>query len=74
MCICINCRHIKNCRTYSFIREQHYKLSEAKKTAYFYPNKTIIKINIKYYKTSTILDWDLKECSSFVEEPGYWLK
>nr|YP_009395143.1 hypothetical protein [Bryothamnion seaforthii]ARW63911.1 hypothetical protein [Bryothamnion seaforthii] len=72
MCICINCRHIHRCLTYSFIEKQHQKVRKQKNNK-FIPYHTVININI-YYKSSQIyLDWDLVECLSFAEQPGNWL-
>nr|ARW69293.1 hypothetical protein [Polysiphonia sp.] len=72
MCICINCRHINKCRTYKFIEKQHYSNKKLIKSL-FTPIKTTIVITINKKNNKIFLDWDLKECSSFVEEPGYWL-
>ena len=72
MCICINCRHVRNCITYQLVQKQHQQdiyLS----TLFFIPSDTIIQININSYPTSSKLDWDLIECLSFVEQPGQWL-
>nr|YP_009296999.1 hypothetical protein Ceram_066 [Ceramium japonicum]AOM66342.1 hypothetical protein Ceram_066 [Ceramium japonicum] len=71
MCICINCKHVNYCRTYSFIELQHTnQLSYTKPI--FTPHNTLIQINLKYYNHKYILDWDLIECLSFIEEPGSW--
>nr|YP_009398652.1 hypothetical protein [Kuetzingia canaliculata]ARW67838.1 hypothetical protein [Kuetzingia canaliculata] len=71
MCICINCRHIEYCYTYHFIEKQHgYKQKVIQST--FIPIHNIVNVNIqKSQKVS--LDWDLVECLSFIEAPGYWL-
>lgn len=73
MCICINCRHIHNCKTYHFIDRQHRNLNMYLDKYNFSPLKTIINVHINKKNKQTIFDWDLKECSSFTEEPGYWL-
>nr|YP_009397820.1 hypothetical protein [Sonderella linearis]ARW67006.1 hypothetical protein [Sonderella linearis] len=72
MCICINCRHIYNCKTYSLIAEQHYMRNESKKNYTFIPINTTIAININKKYQKIFLDWDLIECLSFTEKPGYW--
>nr|QCI08803.1 hypothetical protein [Sphondylothamnion multifidum] len=76
MCICINCRHIHKCLTYEFIKKQH-EIQILSNLTYtnFIPNNNIIQVNIKtkYMSNKMILDWDLKECSSFIEKPGAWL-
>nr|YP_009399684.1 hypothetical protein [Digenea simplex]ARW69503.1 hypothetical protein [Digenea simplex] len=73
MCICINCRHIHNCTTYYFIEKQHKQLLDLSMKS-FTPNQTIINVNLHQNSDKISLDWDLIECLSFVEEPGYWLR
>lgn len=73
MCICVNCRHIYQCQTYIFIEEQHNIKIKKTHDQVFLPNNNLIEINIKKNTNSTILDWDLIECLSFVEKPGSWL-
>nr|YP_009395762.1 hypothetical protein [Herposiphonia versicolor]ARW64742.1 hypothetical protein [Herposiphonia versicolor] len=75
MCICINCRHIHKCTTYQFIEEQHKNINIAKKNIknYFTPINTIIIVNINKQEKYITLDWDLQQCSSFTEKPGFWL-
>nr|QCI08604.1 hypothetical protein [Spermothamnion repens] len=81
MCICINCRHIAYCSTYIFIKQQHNKKVEKKIPIFneqsnkFIPSEHIINVSIKVYSQEhpVILDWDLKECLSFIEKPGSWL-
>ena len=72
MCICINCRHIKKCKVYKFIEEQHQGINIKLNSSIFYPSDTIISVNVKQHKNYITLDWDLKECSSFVEKPNNW--
>nr|WGH12862.1 hypothetical protein Ycf34 [Echinothamnion sp.] len=73
MCICINCRHIHRCKTYEFIENQHNKNRNEPKLSYFIPIDTLIIVNINKKYLNIYLDWDLQECSSFVEKPGNWL-
>nr|YP_009398224.1 hypothetical protein [Thaumatella adunca]ARW67410.1 hypothetical protein [Thaumatella adunca] len=73
MCICINCRHIHNCQTYLFIEKQHHNNKLIRHNKTFIPIHTIINVNINQNLNKVSLDWDLQECSSFIEEPGYWL-
>nr|QCI05544.1 hypothetical protein [Crouania attenuata] len=75
MCICVNCRHIKICRTYLFIEQQHKQQKKIDIVKQFVPSNTIVTVNL-YYRTymNIKLDWDLIECSSFIEKPGYWIK
>jgi len=73
MCICINCKHINNCKTYHFIETQH-KIKEQKNNYNtFIPSNTLIQINLKKLFNKHHLDWDLAECLSFSERPGSWL-
>nr|YP_010619636.1 hypothetical protein PN023_pgp128 [Tayloriella tenebrosa]WAX03649.1 hypothetical protein [Tayloriella tenebrosa] len=73
MCICINCRHIHLCKTYEFIEKQHLNDKASKKRNSFIPIKTMIIVRINKQHLNIYLDWDLKECSSFVEQPGNWI-
>lgn len=75
MCICVNCRHTHRCQTYFFIEQQHFKFKKHLKDFkfIFMPQNTVININIKQKEISTVIDWDLIECSSFTEKPGNWL-
>lgn len=74
MCICVNCRHIDRCTTYSFIRQQHQQsIIQAWTPSNFTPQDTIIKINIIKSLDKIKFDWDLVECLSFIEQPGEWL-
>lgn len=72
MCICINCRHIYKCQTYQFIEIQHG--SKESRQSNFIPVQTVIVVNINKQFDDLLLDWDLKECASFIEKPGNWLK
>nr|YP_010903642.1 hypothetical protein REP92_pgp133 [Hypnea wynnei]WCH56494.1 hypothetical protein [Hypnea wynnei] len=77
MCICINCKHVKNCTTYKIILIEHNQPipKKNKNNIVFTPNNTLIQININQalYSNSIKYEWDLVECSSFVEKPGFWL-
>nr|YP_009397203.1 hypothetical protein [Thuretia quercifolia]ARW66389.1 hypothetical protein [Thuretia quercifolia] len=72
MCICVNCRHIDKCQVYKFIEEQH-KTKNKKINLDFIPINTLIQINVSLNMNSNFIDWDLKECLSFVEKPGSWI-
>nr|YP_009395558.1 hypothetical protein [Vertebrata isogona]ARW64626.1 hypothetical protein [Vertebrata isogona] len=74
MCICINCRHISKCTVYSFIQKQHNNFFRNNNKMSFNPPNTIIHISINKNQKEILLDWDLKECVSFAEEPGNWLR
>ena len=73
MCICINCQHVKNCTIYKIILVQHNQPIQKKDNILFNPKNTLIKINIDQSLYSIKLEWDLLECSAFVEKPGFWL-
>lgn len=72
MCICINCRHINNCKTYKFIETQHKIFRKQTFNITFYPIDTVISVNMKKRDYNLTLDWDLQECSSFAERPNNW--
>lgn len=71
MCICINCKYVKDCSMYNLIEKQHHQTVLLSKTI-FIPYSSIININI-INTNPTKLDWDLVECISFIESPGKWL-
>nr|YP_010726252.1 hypothetical protein P8481_pgp145 [Hypnea brasiliensis]WCH55300.1 hypothetical protein [Hypnea brasiliensis]WDY84727.1 hypothetical protein [Hypnea brasiliensis] len=73
MCICINCQHVKDCTTYKIILIQHNQRVSSKSNTIFTPSNTLIQININQNLYSMKLEWDLVECASFVEKPGFWL-
>nr|YP_009399480.1 hypothetical protein [Dictyomenia sonderi]ARW69086.1 hypothetical protein [Dictyomenia sonderi] len=72
MCICINCRHIHLCKTYEFIEKQHNSHKTSNNKHNFIPINTVIIVNINKQNFNIYFDWDLQECSSFVEQPGRW--
>ena len=76
MCICINCFYLQNCSVYRFIETQHQiKVDQKKSNSSFIPKQTIIKNEITVTsQNSTIVDWDVSECSNFFEKPGVWLE
>nr|YP_010198374.1 hypothetical protein LK148_pgp136 [Gracilaria pachydermatica]UAD86790.1 hypothetical protein [Gracilaria pachydermatica] len=76
MCICVNCRHVHSCVTYHLIQKQHnYRYNSKIVNNYFIPKEALIYININTNHTDKNIwfDWDLIECLSFVEIPGYWI-
>nr|QCI06253.1 hypothetical protein [Dicranema revolutum] len=74
MCICINCRHVHSCTTYKIVQKKHYIKTTNTSNISFIPNNTLIEVNITNYLHNIKFEWDLIECSSFVEQPGYWTK
>nr|YP_009244489.1 hypothetical protein Gchil_075 [Agarophyton chilense]AMK96731.1 hypothetical protein Gchil_075 [Agarophyton chilense]ASP44626.1 hypothetical protein [Agarophyton chilense]UAD84340.1 hypothetical protein [Agarophyton chilense] len=75
MCICVNCRHVQDCITYYLIKNQHHIMDNNRKINNnpFIPRETLINININYTNLHIYFDWDLIECLSFTEKPGYWI-
>ena len=55
MCICINCKHIRQCKTYKFIENQHYNENIIKRHRRidFIPINTVIVVNINKYECKT---------------------
>ena len=75
MCICINCLFIRNCKSYRFVEEMHNISSASRniKNHYLSPKQTIIKNEILTISNDLkIKDWDIKECTNFVEKSGNW--
>nr|YP_010904043.1 hypothetical protein REQ00_pgp131 [Caulacanthus ustulatus]WCH57294.1 hypothetical protein [Caulacanthus ustulatus] len=73
MCICINCRHVRNCTTYIVVQKQHKKNSTRVFHLYFTPPDTLIEANLYHDIGNIRIEWDIVECLSFVERPAYWL-
>lgn len=77
MCICINCIQINRCKVYLFIQQQNRNQIINNIDYSFTPKNTLININMKTLRLQntslSLIDWDLVECSSFVEKPGLWL-
>nr|YP_010903444.1 hypothetical protein REP88_pgp131 [Hypnea cryptica]WCH55897.1 hypothetical protein [Hypnea cryptica] len=73
MCICINCQHVKNCTIYKIILIQHNQPISKRHHTLFTPNNTLLQVSINQTYYDIKLEWDLVECSSFVEKPGFWL-
>nr|YP_010619830.1 hypothetical protein PNW48_pgp128 [Symphyocladia marchantioides]WAX03843.1 hypothetical protein [Symphyocladia marchantioides] len=73
MCICINCKHADICKTYKFIEKQHNNYKINRQQNCFIPMNTMIIVSINKKNLNIYLDWDIKECSSFVEQPGKWI-
>nr|YP_009313678.1 Hypothetical protein ycf34 [Helminthocladia australis]SCW21932.1 Hypothetical protein ycf34 [Helminthocladia australis] len=71
MCICINCLYVHKCSTYKFIRKQHDRVTNEYQ-AIFDPIHPIIYANFSHQTQKVQVDWDVVECSSFLEKPGYW--
>ena len=73
MCICINCFFVKSCQTYQFVEKQH-GLQESYDRNFLFPKQTILKNEYeKADKNISWEDWDIKECTNFVEKSGSWL-
>nr|QCI04315.1 hypothetical protein [Anotrichium furcellatum] len=75
MCICINCRHINKCTTYTEIKKRHnVNNKNIVIEDIFLPYHNTIQVNIQFKQKERYiyLDWDLTECLSFVEQPGSW--
>ena len=74
MCICINCKLVDRCRTYHDVEKnlgvEHISDIPNFKPINPYIHVSIIKDSNGDFKT----DWDVKSCSSFLEEAGKWSK
>nr|YP_009313474.1 Hypothetical protein ycf34 [Galaxaura rugosa]SCW21728.1 Hypothetical protein ycf34 [Galaxaura rugosa] len=71
MCICINCLYVHKCSTYKYIQQQHQGNTNIVPPE-FYPINTIINVNLYNNNIPLQLDWDIIECMSFIDKPGYW--
>nr|YP_009314085.1 Hypothetical protein ycf34 [Izziella formosana]SCW22339.1 Hypothetical protein ycf34 [Izziella formosana] len=73
MCICINCIYVHECSTYELITRQHHKnYRDKKQNSLFDPYNPILNVNYIQINNKIHLDWDVIECLSFIEKPGYW--
>nr|QVY58442.1 hypothetical protein [Kappaphycus striatus] len=73
MCVCINCQHVHDCIIYKIIQQQHNQQSSVQHILFFIPFQPLIEVNIYNTSNNIRTEWDLVECLSFVEQPGYWL-
>jgi hypothetical protein len=74
MCICINCLYVHKCATYEIVTTQHIGVNnKGRLKKLFSPCNPIIHVNFIYTSEHTKSDWDIVECSSFMEEPGNWI-
>lgn len=72
MCICINCLFIKKCKAYKFIEKMH-NIGVPEQKSLWNPKQTVLKNEVLTLRPNTNFeDWDIKECSSFVEKGGSW--
>nr|YP_009313268.1 Hypothetical protein ycf34 [Dichotomaria marginata]SCW21522.1 Hypothetical protein ycf34 [Dichotomaria marginata] len=71
MCICINCLYVHNCSTYQYIKQQHQEIHKVI-ISRFNPINTVINVNLYNNYKRVQLDWDIVECLSFIDKPGYW--
>lgn len=64
--------YIHNCLTYHKITKQHGTQDISQKSQ-FDPSQPIIHVSINCNFNSTQVDWDIVECSSFIDSPGQWI-
>lgn len=74
MCICLNCKYLKQCKIYNKIEEKHNEKHISSTIPSFHPISPIIKINVCNQKQSLDIEWDIYECLSYEEKIGEWLK
>nr|YP_001936326.1 conserved hypothetical plastid protein Ycf34 [Heterosigma akashiwo]ABV65932.1 conserved hypothetical plastid protein Ycf34 [Heterosigma akashiwo]ABV70073.1 conserved hypothetical plastid protein Ycf34 [Heterosigma akashiwo]BBA18148.1 photosystem I assembly protein Ycf3 [Heterosigma akashiwo]BBA18287.1 photosystem I assembly protein Ycf3 [Heterosigma akashiwo]BBA18426.1 photosystem I assembly protein Ycf3 [Heterosigma akashiwo] len=72
MCICLNCEYIDFCQQYHFIEKKHIE-KHINQYPNFVPTQVITKINIYSTNNELEIEWDIIECLSFKEKPGYWV-
>jgi len=73
MCICLNCKNINRCLQYYLIELQHNE-KHLNPNPQFFPTSPIVKIKTIDNYSEIELEWDVFECLSFRENPGYWSK
>ena len=73
MCICINCLFLKTCKSYNFVEKMHNINSQTDRL-YLDPKQTVLKNEIlSISKGLKVNDWDIKECTNFMEKGGNWV-
>ena len=70
MCICINCNYVNNCVGYHKVESKHNEVNLNLKPS-FYPQNPIINIIVNQ---NNEMEWDVIDCLSFIESPGYWME
>ena len=74
MCICINCHWVNRCKTYHSVEKQH-GVEHLTANPDFQGTKPSIHVIVKEQSNTDIgIEWDVRECESFLEEQGKWLK
>lgn len=68
MCICINCRFLDDCVGYYKVELKHNE-PHLNETPSFYPHQPIVNVMLNHEKE---IEWDVIDCLSFSELPGYW--
>tara|TARA_Y100001968_G_C19331266_1_gene704439 strand:+ start:977 stop:1228 length:252 start_codon:yes stop_codon:yes gene_type:complete len=74
MCICINCRWVDRCQAYHAVERQH-GVDHLNQTPDLKPSDPRIHISVMDLPNGDAgIEWDVRACSSFVEDQGRWLR
>ena len=70
----MNCHWVNRCKTYHAVEKQH-GVKHLNPNPDFQGNNPSIHIIVKEQKNADIeVEWDVRECKSFLEEKDKWLK
>ncbi len=74
MCICVDCRWVDCCQTYHAVEKQH-GVAHLTSTPKFEPKDPLIHISVMDFEDGgSGVEWDVRSCSSFLEDKGRWLR
>ncbi len=75
MCICVNCHWVDRCKAYHSVEKQHGAKHLTQKPD-IKPKKPQIHISVFDLPENGGIgvEWDVRDCSSFQEDKGRWLR
>ena len=72
MCICVNCRWVDRCKAYHAVETQH-QAPHLTKSPDLEPKNPRIHVSLMDLSDGdTGIEWDVRECDSFLEDFGKW--
>ena len=74
MCICVNCHWIDRCEAYHAVEHQH-GVAHLNSAPDMKPIEPRIHVSVlEDHQGGTEVEWDVRECKSFVKDQGRWLR
>ena len=72
MCICVDCRWVDQCQAYHAVERQH-GVPHLSAHPVFQPEQPRIHVQVLDLPDGQVgVEWDVRDCGSFVAEPGRW--